>query len=202
MTDRSNLAAIVALVWVFLLDGCGDAIQKRRHELCTFALANRQLDPSAKIDGRIAVVYLGGGYDPKFDNGCDIDGYSGGYKAEPRYFPVQMYAQSPDEIDTLVIIALRKGDFIKTTNFQMTQSVGWTTDVYAGQLVISVINFKTSTLVQNSVRAIDKIPDKIEAKDLIYPKRGAPDHAEYVVEPKIDDIRSSLREFSTDVRND
>ena len=143
MTDRSNLAAIVALVWVFLLDGCGDAIQKRRHELCTFALANRQLDPSAKIDGRIAVVYLGGGYDPKFDNGCDIDGYSGGYKAEPRYFPVQMYAQSPDEIDTLVIIALRKGDFIKTTNFQMTQSVGWTTDVYAGQLVISVINFKT-----------------------------------------------------------
>lgn len=202
MTYRSSLAAIVALVLVSLLNGCTDPILKQRHRLCTFVPANRQFDSGAKIDGKVAVVYMGSPYDPKFDNGCEIDGYSGAFKNEPRYFPANLYAQTPEEIDTLILIAVKKGDFIKTTKFQMTQSGGWTTDVYVGLLEISVINYQTSTLVRNSVRPIDKIPNKIELRDLTVPTPGPSDHAEYVVEPTINDIRTSLREFSTYVRED
>jgi hypothetical protein len=113
-----------------------------------------------------------------------------------------MYARSADEIDTLIIAKVKKGDFIQTVDFKRTQSLGWMTDVYTGLFSISVINYKTATLVQNSVRPFSKVPEKIDQDDLILPETGKSINAQYLVEPTTEEVRTMLRKFSDNVRTD
>ena len=201
MIRRSNIKALVVLFLISVLQACSDPIQSKHHELCTFTPANQQFDAQATVEGKIAVVYKGSNYDPKTDNECDLDGYSGG-RIDPFYFPDEMYARSPEDLDTLIMIELNKGDFLKATKYQMTVSVGWTVDVYSGRLAISLINYKTSTLVRNSVREFTNIPDKVQFDRLKLAKKEESTNSEYVVEPSVTDIRDALRDFSDKVKKD
>src|SRR5688500_5809005 len=114
MFRLSNSIALVLLIFSAMSQSCDDAIQFKRGELCKFVPARKALDAGRQIEGKIAVVYKGALYDPQFDNGCRLDGYSPG-RDTPLYFPEEMYARSPEELDTLILIELTKGDFIKTS---------------------------------------------------------------------------------------
>ena len=180
--------------------GCTDAIQERRRELCKFVPSREAFDAGRQVEGKVAVVYKGALYDPRFDSGCVLDGYSGG-RSTTHYFPEEMYARTPEELDTLFMVELKKGDFIKTAEYKMTRSMGWTTDVYSGRLMISMIDYKTSTLVRNSVRVLTNIPDKIE-RGKIKSTDASGTTGEYVIEPTTAEIQTALREFSPQVRID
>jgi hypothetical protein len=204
MNSRIRIYVIViALVLSsILLTSCDDPIQFSKKDLCNYTPAAENFDPNAKISGKIAVVYLSGSFNPKTNNGCTMDGYDGPYRVSRRYFPDEMYARSADEIDTLIIAKVKKGDFIQTVDFKRTQSLGWMTDVYTGLFSISVINYKTGTLVQNSVRPFSKVPEKIDQDDLILPETGKSINAQYLVEPTTEEVRTMLRKFSDNVRTD
>lgn len=202
MKSRLSQIVIVAIFASVMSASCDDPIQFNKSDLCNYSPASQQLDPNAKVEGKIAVVYLSGSFNPKTNNGCKIDGYDGPYKVTRRFFPEDMYAKSVDEIDTLIIAAVKKGNFIKTIDFKRTQSLGWTTDVFTGLLNVSVINYKTGTLVQNSVRPFSKAPDKINQDDLTFADESRSANARYVVEPTTEDIRTTLRKFSDKVTND
>jgi len=195
---RQNLTLLPVLLCVSIMAGCTDPIAQKRHELCNYVPGGQQFDENARIDGKIAVIYKKGNYNPQFDNRCDMDGHSG--RSETAYFPDEMYARSPDELDTLIMIEEKKGDFLKTTQWRMTESPGWTTDVYSCQLAISIINYKTSTLIRNSVREFTKIPEKISLSDLKLGNANRSINDEYIVEPTRADIRNALKEFSDNVK--
>ena len=202
MTRRTKIAAFAALFFAPLLQGCGDQLQGKLHELCTYTPDKQKFDPAVQIDGRIAVIYKGGNFDPKTDNGCDVDGYAGGSRVEGIYFPEEMYARSPDTIDMLVVLELKKGNFLSTANYLRTKSVNWTVDVYSGQLAISLIDYKTSTIIRNSVHEFAKIPEKIPFDDVKFGKPDGSTHNEYVIEPTIPEIKKALVEFSDKVNPD
>jgi len=199
---RTKIAIFAALFLVVLLQACGDELQGKRHELCTYTPDKQKFDPAAHIDGRIAVIYKGSNFDAKTENGCDVDGYAGGSRVEAIYFPEEMYARSTDSIDMLVVLELKKGNFLSTANYQRTNSVNWTVDVYSGQLAISLIDYKTSTIIRNSVHEFTKIPEKIPFDDVKFGKSDGSTHNEYVVEPTIPEIKKVLREFSDKVNTD
>jgi len=185
----------IVLISSVLFQGCGDAIEAKRGDLCKFVPARTEFDSGRKVEGKVAVVYKGALYEPKYDNGCVLDGYSRGNSVK-HYFPDEMYARSPEELDTLIMIELSKADFIKTTKYQMTQSGGWTTDVYSGRLMISMIDYKTSTLVRNMVRVITTVPDTIQFDQLNISKNTYTTNSEYVIEPTTAEIQAALKEFS------
>ena len=199
---RTKIAIFTALFLVALLQGCGDELQGKRHYLCTYAPDKQKFDPAAQVDGKIAVIYKGSNFDPKTDNGCDVDGYAGGSRVEAIYFPEEMYARSPDSIDLLVVLELKKSDFVSSANYLRTNSVNWTVDVYSGQLAISLIDYKTSTIIRNSVHEFTKIPEKIPFDDVKFGKPDGSTRNEYVVEPTIPEIKKALKEFSVKVNPD
>jgi len=189
---RFKLAILV--ISSILFQGCADKIASKRRDLCNFVPERQAFDAARQVEGKVAVVYKGARYDPNYDHFCELDGYSGGGRV-PKYFPEEMYARTPEELDTLIMIELGKGDFVKTAKYQMTRSGGWTTDVYSGQLKISMIDYKTSTLLRNSVRVLTNVPDKIELEQLKTSKDSYT-NSEYVIEPTTAEIQTALHEFS------
>lgn len=169
MMDAGRCKVGILLICCVLLQGCGDEIAARRGELCKLVPGSKAFDAGRRVEGKVAVVYKGALSDPRFDNGCELDGYSGG-GTTPKYFPEERYARSPEEIDTLIMIELTKGDFIKTTRYNMTTSLGRKVDVYTGLLKISIIDYRTSTLVRGSVRTLTKVPDSIQFDQLKHAK--------------------------------
>ena len=191
MFRLSHFMAPALLGFALMSQGCADPIQQAG--LCKYVPVNQAVDPARQVEGKVAVVYKGVFYEPQFDNGCSLDGYKGG-RATPLYFPEDMYARSPEELDTLIMIELQKGKFIRTTKYQRTVSVGSTVDVFSGRLTLSMIDYKTSTLVRTAVREFTKVPEKIDADQLKY--KGSYENSEYVIEPTTAEIQAALKEFS------
>lgn len=186
--------SILILAAVLLLQACTDAISYKRDELCQYIPARDGFDAAKQVEGKVAVVYKGVLYNPATKNGCQLDGYVGGSSVK-HYFPEEMYARTPEELDTLILVELANGDFIQTSKYQMTQSGGWTVDVFTGVLKISMIDYRTSTRVRNTVRVLAKVPDKIELGDLKHAKDSSA-NSEYVIEPTTAEIQAALKEFS------
>lgn len=154
-TSKNLLVSLVIVC--FLVLGCGLMSKKEvRPEmwskpdvLCNFS-ATEKLISDAKVTGKIALVSKDSTY--YYPNRCNIDGYfndpSKGIVEVTTYFPEEMYATKPEEIDTLIKIENKKGNllnsFVSEGGYELS---GHIVRVYSRFIDISIIDYKTSTVI-------------------------------------------------------
>ncbi len=183
-------------------DGMWSATPKVLCELP--ATENLAKDATININGKIAVVFTGG--DSSISH-CLRDGYLDDKSKSvtlTNYFPEEMYAKSLEELDTLIKIESKKGNYITTRSIKYTNSstgANYIGDrpvaIHSAITEISFIDYKTKTVV-----AKKQFEDKgyVSMEDLI-PTQGNSDTSDYrVADPTIEEIRSYLGQISDKAR--
>lgn len=198
------LSLLVAPTLFFLpvLTACdSDPILAAEYALCRFTANGEALDDTAVVRGKILIVYKSSNFEKEKYGDCELDGYGEkGYKVSPSYFPEEMYAKSPEEIDTLILIENKKGKFLKSAIVRHSLSRNSETDVYRGITEISMIDYKTSTVIRKSAKENADMPDEVPNHRLKLIRSPGRQFFEYVIEPSVEDLRSQLKEFSREVK--
>jgi len=106
---------------------------------------NERLASDTKLNGKIAVL-IKEGTDPgslwKLD-GRFVDPEKGAVTST-SYFAEELYATKPEEIDTLILIEHKKGKFMDKFDERNNNA---TVNIYSRFIDISVIDYKTSTVI-------------------------------------------------------
>ena len=191
----------VLLFLVSLIPSCSsDPILSVRKDLCWFTPKTESLDANATVNGKVVVVYRGSNFEKGKYGECDLDGYStSGYaieRSDPTYFPEEMYARSPEEIDTLIIIDNKKGKYLDPREVRRSLTRQSDVDVFSGITELSLIDHKTGTVIRKTSHENTAIPKTVSEERL---KLSPSMRYEYVVEPSTDDLRGYLRQLSDKV---
>jgi|RhiMethySRZTD1v2_1073278.scaffolds.fasta_scaffold770177_1 hypothetical protein len=184
------------------LTGCAsDPILAAKQDLCWFTPKGENLNNNAIVSGKIIVVYRSGNYEKGKYGECDLDGYSTSNrlieKSESNYFPEELYAKSPEEIDTLIMIENKKGRALDPRTVRQSISRQSDVDVFSGITEISLIDHKTGMVLRKTSHENTVIPKSVSEDRL---KLNPAMRYEYVVEPSVNDLRSYLREVSDKVK--
>jgi hypothetical protein len=163
-----------------------------RSALCEYAPASERIQPDAKADGKVFVVYRRSGYRKGLDGLCEM--------STDEYFPDDASAASTDQIDDLLIIVLQKGKFLRSMTAQATVSRSSPIDLYSGVTTISLIDFKSSTLLRRESWEKTDIPDRVPESRTELKRSGTDQSMEYVIEPTGEEIKNHLRALSDRVR--
>ncbi len=154
MTIKSTKLVALAILAGCLFSGCSllfkpevvpSTMWNKPEILCDYPTSDK-LGSNEKIIGKIAVVTKDFTVNP---NTCRPDGFLNDPSKKAvevtTYFPEEMYATKPEEIDTLIKIETKKGNLINsfTANTAELQRVR----VYSTFIEISVIDYKTSTVI-------------------------------------------------------
>lgn len=186
-------------IFVLLLAFCfacgGEPMLSIREDLCALRPAADTPDPSISIGRKLAVIYR----DPTFEygkfGGCHLDRYSGISKVDPTYLPAERYAETPKELETVVLIETRKGPFIERASAQRTLGTKTDTTVYAGETSISLIDRGTNKIARRITFPVRNVPSQVPQDRLRLNKENA---YEYVCEPTVEEVRQNLERLLQD----
>ncbi len=178
MTIKSTRSVALAILAGCLFSGCSllfrpgvvpSTMWNKPAVLCDYP-TNDKLVSNAKITGKIALTKKDLTLDTVDPNRrCSLDGYfndpSKSAVELTIYFPEEMYATKPEEIDTLIKVETKRGNLLNS----FTGEGGNRAKVYSCFIEISVIDYKTSTVLakeQNEyilVRRFTEIVDQRSA---------------------------------------
>ncbi|MEQ1763057.1 MAG: hypothetical protein ABL984_07925 [Pyrinomonadaceae bacterium] len=163
-----------------------------REGLCQIRPVSDEPDPSLPVAGKVAVVYRNANFEYGKFGSCELDGYSGVAKTEPKYQPPDRYADSPEQVDTVVLIETQKGQFIDKAEAQRTLSTKTETSVFAGNTTISLIDRQTGKLARRVSFSTRNFPQQVPQQRL---KLVDGSRYEYVCEPTVEEVRENLGRF-------
>jgi hypothetical protein len=114
---------------------------------------------NAKITGKIALTKKDFTLDTVDPNRrCSLDGYfndpSKSAVELTTYLPEEMYATKPEEIDTLIKVETKRGNLLNS----FTGEGGNRAKVYSCFIEISVIDYKTSTVIAKEQNEYKEFP--------------------------------------------
>jgi hypothetical protein len=179
-----------------------DPILAVQQELCGFTPKGETLNNIATVNGKIVVVYRGSNFEKGKYGDCDLDGYSSSgrmiEKSEPRYFPEDMYAKAPEEIDMLILIENKRGRYLDPRTVRESLMRQRDIDVFSGITEISLIDHKTGSVIRKTGHENKVIPKSVSEDRLKLDLNRM--RTEYVVEPSPDDVRALLRQLSDKVK--
>lgn len=180
-----SLVAIAA----FCFACSGDPMVAIREELCALKPATDSPDPSMEIREKVAVVYRDAAFEYGKFGGCELDRYPGLEKSEPTYLPVERYAEKPEELGTVVLIETRRGAFLERAEVRHSLSRKTATNVFAGDVTISLIDRQTNKIARRISFTTKNVPQQVPRERL---KLNKENNYEYVCEPAIEQVRENL----------
>lgn len=190
------------LFFTAIITSCAShPILSNREKLCWFTPDAESLNNNAVVKGKIIVVHRSSKFEKGKYGECDLDGFSNtDFNNDPVYFPSEMYASTPEEIDSLVMIEIKKGKFLESAIGRESISRNSEVDIFSGISEISLIDYKSSTVVRKIFREDSAIPKNVPTHRLKLVQSPGRQNYEYVIEPSPDDLRASLNELSNRIK--
>lgn len=200
----------------YLFSGCGlllkpgaipSTMWNKPEVLCDYPTSDK-LVSNAKITGKIALVNKNFTVDP---NTCSPDGFFNDPSKKAvevtTYFPEEMYATKPEEIDILIKIETKKGNLINsfTADTANLEHVS----VYSTFIEISVIDYKTSTVIAKEQNEYTDFPKGVSIGSIPFAsvrqvkKEDGSEGFEYVIPGSIEQynkIKTYLAKYSDRVK--
>jgi hypothetical protein len=152
-TIKSTKIVALTILTCFLMSGCSllgrlsggrtSTMWSKPDVLCDYPTTDK-LASGAKIAGKIALVTKNFTVNP---SNCYLDGHfndpSKGAVTGTKFFPEEMYATKPEEIDTLIKVETKRGDLLNSFSTDGVNRV----KVYSSLIEISVIDYKASAVI-------------------------------------------------------
>lgn len=170
MTIESTKFMAFVILTGFLFSGCSllskpelipSSMWNKPEILCDYPTSEKLVN-NARIIGKIALVTKDFTREP---SQCRPDGFFNDPSKKAvevtTYFPEEIYATKPEEIDTLIKIETKKGNLINsfTADTAELQRVS----VYSSFIEISVIDYKTSTVIAKEQNESTEFPKGVSS---------------------------------------
>lgn len=159
-----------------------------REDLCKLRPTTEEPDSSLSIGSKLAVVYRDATFEHHKFGGCELDGYTGIEKVEPRFQPSDRYAATPDEVNTVVLIETRKGDLFDSAEARRTLSTKTETNIFLGKVTLSLVDRQSGKLIRRSTFTTRDVPKEVPQSRLKF----VDSRYEYVCEPTVKEVRENL----------